>query len=780
MEHPDDRARRVSRLFDDAVLGLGLVVLAGAGLALVRSGWSGSWLLLLTVPLVALISRYPLQLDRHVAAIEIGFEASVLVFLMCVSKPSECIVLWSAGVVVSQLTNRKRVEAKRFNVGVGIFAGSLAVATFAQLRSDRIDSPRELLAAMAACATYLLADLLTSALSVALEDRVSTARQLIQPDALIGAACFVGASMMGYLAALIERRLPWWSMLFLVAPLVAMLFATQAVTRGRESARRTAVLFGTSAQLHELPDAKQMQEALEHGVEELLWVPSAALRDNEPARGEIGAHFYDGRGERWLVTTARKHVLANGSGDQRDLDALASVAENAFARLRMTEDMTHMATHDILTGLLNRAVFLDRVNHALTGTRRKGAGLAVLFCDLDRFKKVNDQFGHAAGDALLIDVAKRIEAVVRRSDTLARLGGDEFAILFEDIDIDDELASACERILAAVREPIDIAGHSRTVSTSIGVALSGLEDSGDTLLRYADMAMYQAKFRGRDRYEVYQTALGDARVQKLEMVESLRRAVADRGLSLAYQPVVDVRTRRITGVETLARWSVDGRSIAPEKFIAVAEEHGLVIPLGGLVLELMAADAPRLAAAFGPGLTIGVNISAQQLASGTFVESVELARQRMAGADLLLEVTERAFVGNDPTTQSAMSDLSGAGVAFAVDDFGIGFASIDHLQQLPVQFLKTDRLFSAKIDSDESACHLLHSMVAMGQALGLDVVVEGIERESQVEHLIDHVGGTLAQGYLLHKPMGVDALCTILASQGAHLEPAPSMPPPTA
>jgi EAL domain-containing protein (putative c-di-GMP-specific phosphodiesterase class I) len=197
-------------------------------------------------------------------------------------------------------------------------------------------------------------------------------------------------------------------------------------------------------------------------------------------------------------------------------------------------------------------------------------------------------------------------------------------------------------------------------------------------------------------------------------------------------------------------------------------------------LELMAADAPRLAASFGPGLTIGVNISAQQLASGSFVKSVELARQRMAGADLLLEVTERAFVGNDPTTQSAMSDLSDAGVAFAVDDFGIGFASIDHLQQLPVQFLKTDRLFSAKIDSDESACHLLHSMVAMGQALGLDVVVEGIERESQVEHLIDHVGGTLAQGYLLHKPMGVDALCTILASQAAHLEPAPSMPPPNA
>ena len=779
MEHAEDGPRRVSRLFDNAVLGLGLVVLAWAGLDLARSGWSEPWLVLLAVPLVALIARYPLPLDRHVAAIEIGFEASVLVFLLCVTPASECIVLWSAGVIVSQLTNRKRVEAKRFNLGVGILAGSLAVLTFAQLRSDQIDSPRELLAVGAACGMYLLADLLTSALSVALEDDVSTARQLTQPDALIGTACFAGASMMGYLAALMERLLPWWSMLFLVAPLVAMLSATQSVTRGREGARRTAVLFGTTAQLHELPDAEQMQQALEHGVEELLWVPAAAVRDHGPGPGEIGAHFYDGRGERWLVTTAHKHVLANGSDDQRDLDALASVAENAFARLRMTEDMTHMATHDILTGLLNRAVFLDRVNHALTGSRRKGAGLAVLFCDLDRFKKVNDQFGHAAGDTLLIDVAKRIQTCVRESDTLARLGGDEFAILFEDIDIRDELATACERILAAVREPLEIAGHSRSISTSIGVALSGLEDSGDTLLRYADMAMYQAKFRGRDRYEVYQTALGEAQLQKLEMVESLRRAVDERGLSLAYQPVVDVRTRRITGVETLARWSVDGRAIPPDKFIAVAEEHGLVVPLGDLILELMAADAPRLAAAFGPGLTIGVNISAQQRASGAFVESVELARQRMAGADLLLEVTERAFVGNDPATLSAMSDLAGSGVAFAVDDFGIGFASIDHLQQLPVKVLKTDRLFSAKIDSDESACHLLHSMVAMGQALGLDVVVEGIERESQVEHLIDHVGGTLAQGYLLHKPMGLDPLCAVLRKQAERLASAPVMPPQT-
>jgi diguanylate cyclase (GGDEF)-like protein len=765
MDRSDEGARRVSRVFDNAVLGLGLVVLAGAAVALARSGWSESWFLLLTVPLVALISRYPLELDRHVGAIEIGFEASVLVFLLCVTSPAECIVLWSVGMIVSQLTSHRRVEAKRFNVGLGILAGSLAALTFSLLNSNQIDSPRELLAAAAACVTYLLADMITSAVSVGLEDHASTVRQLTEPFALIGAACSFGASMTGYLAALMSQLLPWWSLLFLVAPLVAMLFASQAVTRGRENARRITVLFDTSAQLHELPDADQMQAVLERGVEKLLWVPTASLRHNGPGTGEIGAHLYDGRRGRWLVTTARKHVLANSTDDQRDLDALARVAERAFAKLRMTDDMTHMATHDILTGLPNRALFLDRVNHAWASTRRKGTGLAVLFCDLDRFKKINDQFGHAAGDALLIDVAQRIQSCVRKSDTVARLGGDEFAILLEDIDIHDELTAACERILSAVREPIDIAGTSRPMSTSIGVALSGRENSGDILLRHADVAMYQAKLRGRDRFQVYQTAFGDAHMEKMEMVASLRRAVQDRDLSLAYQPLVDVRTRQITGVETLARWSMGGRPVSPEKFIPVAEEHGLVVPLGELVLELMATDAPRLAAAFGPGLTIGVNISAQQLASEAFVHSVQAARRHMAGADLLLEVTERAFVGDDPTTLNVMSDLASSGVAFAVDDFGIGFASIDHLQQLPVKVLKTDRLFSAKIDSDETACHLLHSMVAMGQALGLDVVVEGIERESQVEHLIEHVDGTLAQGYLLHKPMGVDPLCRILSDQ---------------
>jgi diguanylate cyclase (GGDEF)-like protein len=779
MDRPDNGVRRISRVFDNAVLGLGLVVLVGACVAVARSGWSESWFLLLTVPLLALISRYPLELDRHVGAIEIGFEASVLVFLLCVTSAAECIVLWSAGMIVSQLTSHRRAAAKRFNIGLGILAGSLAAAVFTLLNADRIDSPRELLAAAAACATYLVADELTSALSVALEDDVSTGRQLTQPYALVGAACSFGASMTGYLAALMERFLPWWSLLFLIAPLVAMLFANQAVTRGRENARRTSVLFDTSAQLHELPDAEQMQAALERGVEKLLWVPVAALRAHGPGAGEIGADLYDGQRERWLVTTARKHVLSNSTDDQRDLDALARVAERAFAKLRMTDEMTHMATHDILTGLPNRALFLDRVNHALANTRRKGTGLAVLFCDLDRFKNVNDQFGHAVGDTLLIDVAERLQTCLRQSDTVARLGGDEFAILLEDIDVREELATACERILSAVREPIDIAGTSRAVSTSIGVSLSGREDSGDTLLRFADVAMYQAKLKGRNRYEVYRSAFGDARVEKLELAESLRRAVQQRDLSLAYQPVVDVRTRQITGVETLARWSLDGRPISPEKFIAVAEEHGLVVQLGGLVLDLMAADAPRLAAAFGPGLTIGVNISAQQLASAAFVDSVQKARRRMAGANLLLEVTERAFVGNDATTLSVMTALADLGVEFAVDDFGIGYASIDHLQKLPVKVLKTDRLFSAKIDTDETACHLLHSMVAMGQALGLDVVVEGIERQSQVEHLIEHVDGTLAQGYLLHKPMGVDALCAILRGQ-ARVKPAAAQPPTTA
>jgi EAL domain-containing protein (putative c-di-GMP-specific phosphodiesterase class I) len=255
-------------------------------------------------------------------------------------------------------------------------------------------------------------------------------------------------------------------------------------------------------------------------------------------------------------------------------------------------------------------------------------------------------------------------------------------------------------------------------------------------------------------------------------VESLRTSIANGDLALVYQPVVRASTGRITGVEALARWRSNGVDVPPDVFIRVAEESGLVVALGDVVLDHAARDAAAIMQAAGGDVNISVNISAKQLREPDFVSKVERAIDRMSGAGLVLEITERDGIGNDPTSLEAMKTLAGRGVPFAIDDFGIGFSSIGYLQDMPVQIIKTDLSFSESIDRDERSCALLCSITMMGQALGLDVVVEGIERASQLEHLRDHVHAPYAQGYLMHRPMPLDQLVRVLAENRAIAAPA--------
>jgi EAL domain-containing protein (putative c-di-GMP-specific phosphodiesterase class I) len=287
------------------------------------------------------------------------------------------------------------------------------------------------------------------------------------------------------------------------------------------------------------------------------------------------------------------------------------------------------------------------------------------------------------------------------------------------------------------------------------------------MLRNADLAMYEAKARGKNQYVTYEGALGKTRLQRLELVESLRASVAAGELNLVYQPVIRAATGRITGVEALARWRSNGVDVRPDVFIKVAEESGLVVPLGDLVLEKAAADAARLMEAAEGELSIGVNISAKQLRESDFVDKVQRTQAAMSGADLVLEITERDMVGDDQVSIEAMAQIADLGVAFAIDDFGVGFSSIGYLQDMPVKIIKADGSFSESIDRDERACALLCSITMMGQALGLDVVIEGIERSSQLDHLRDHVHAPFAQGFLMYRPMTVEALVEVLRANRA-------------
>jgi sensor c-di-GMP phosphodiesterase-like protein len=289
--------------------------------------------------------------------------------------------------------------------------------------------------------------------------------------------------------------------------------------------------------------------------------------------------------------------------------------------------------------------------------------------------------------------------------------------------------------------------------------------SADALLSQADMAMYHGKSHGKNRYETYRLSFGDERLQRIELVETLRRAVESRDLEVHYQPVVELETGDIFGVEALVRWRRDGSLVPPELFIRTAEESGLIVSLGDAVLDLVTRDVPRLTVAAGKMLSVGVNISAQQLQSETFPKRVREAREQMGEVDLILEVTERDFVDNDPLTVAGMKALAAEDVRFAIDDFGVGFSSIGYLQRLPVSILKIDKSFLTKIVDDPRACSLVKSMVVMGEALGLEVVIEGVEKADQIEHLTQHCGATRGQGYFFDHPMAVDEMLAVLSQR---------------
>jgi diguanylate cyclase (GGDEF)-like protein len=764
-----------SRWFDLGVFAVGVLIVAWSAFNVVKFGTHMTGVELLCVPLIVVIAKFPMILDGGEGGIEVGFDSSILMFLLCTLEPYDALLIWSLGVLVTQITTDKRPMVKVFNVGVGIVGGGVSAGVIVLIRgADGKGTPRELLAVAVAAACYFACDFLLSAVSVSIESATPLRGHLMQRGTLVAIACFVPFDSLGYLGAVVGRSLPWWTLLLLAVPLATLLVATRAVVRGGENARRLSVLFDAAVRAQTLSDTRQVIDALVDDARRLLRIKQVEVRATPPGIHEVGAQLRDGQRDRWIVAPGQHRARSTTTADQQALEAMVAVSSDAFARLRLTEDMTHLARHDLLTTLPNRGLLLDRVEHALQMSRRRGTRLALLFVDLDGFKPVNDRFGHAAGDAVLVDVAGRLTDCVRQSDTVARLGGDEFAILLEDVR-PAEVSSACERVLSALSAGAHVAGHRLSLSASVGVAFGEPGDTSESLLRNADLAMYEAKSRGKNQCETYEGSLGRTRMQRLELVEALRTSIAAGDLTLVYQPIVRASTDWITGVEALARWSSNGVNVPPDIFIKIAEESGLIVALGDVVLDRAAQDAPALLEAAGGELTIGVNISAKQLREPGFVEKVKATRERMGAAQLVLEITERDMVGDDAVSIDAMKQLTDLGVAFAIDDFGVGFSSIGYLQDMPVRVIKTDSSFSDGIDRDERSCALLCSITMMGQALGLDVVIEGIERSTQLDHLRDHVHAHYAQGYLLHRPMPPDQAAEVLRSnRGLALPDAPT------
>ncbi len=424
------------------------------------------------------------------------------------------------------------------------------------------------------------------------------------------------------------------------------------------------------------------------------------------------------------------------------------------------ETLRWRAFHDELTGLPNRALFNDRLHHALALHENDQRPVAVLTIDVDDFKAVNDTFGHGGGDELLVALAQRLRGAVRSADTLARLGGDEFAILLEHSSDGQSLPGGehvAERILAAMEEPFPIGDRSIKVGVSVGVAAvqpGAGQPTAEGLLAQADVALYSAKRGGKFRTVVYHSAMRLPEARDLELREPLRKAIAEGGIRAVYQPVVALDPLQVVGVECLARWNHQGMPISPQVFIPLAERSRMLPALTAVMLEQACAELVRWRAALGHDrLQMAVNVPPDVLGERSFPSRVaaQVVAAGLHPRQFTLEITEDALLNDTATACAVAEELHGQGFRLALDDFGTGYSSLLHLRAIPLNVVKIDGGFTADVDTNPRTRRFLRALLRMGRDLGLELVVEGVERESQAAALIA-MGATHAQGYLYARP----------------------------
>jgi len=416
--------------------------------------------------------------------------------------------------------------------------------------------------------------------------------------------------------------------------------------------------------------------------------------------------------------------------------------------------LTHQQLHDPLTGLANRTLLLDRLSHALMASKRRETAVAVLFVDMDHFKSVNDAVGHSSGDGLLMQVARRLQKLVRPTDTAARFGSDEFVLLCEDLTAPQtEAAAVAERVIEALSEPFAVAARELFASASIGIAIGRPGDDAEVVMSQADAAMHLAKRRGRARHVLYEPAIDEASSRRAELANALHRTLKHGELQIHYQPVTDLRSQRVVTMEALLRWChPDLGPVAPVEFIPIAEDTGLIVDIGRWVLETACSDCRAWRDA-GHDVGVSINVSGRQLADADLVDDVREALERagLPPAAVTLELTESILVTSDEGSRVALTALKALGVRLAIDDFGTGYSSLSYLAELPVDDLKIDRSFVSRLGHDTQSLSMIGAVVELAHSLGLIVTAEGVETELELAEL-RRTGCDLVQGYLLGKP----------------------------
>ena len=520
-----------------------------------------------------------------------------------------------------------------------------------------------------------------------------------------------------------------------------------------------------------------------YGLTRAVVVPGLPLRSILQRRQECGNFGGD---PDIYVKELRAAILAGGvhtqlvrAADGRTISIVnrsmasggwVATHEDITERTRAEEQIRYMAKHDSLTGLPNRAAFQHEMEQALKRVRR-GQQMAVMCLDLDHFKNVNDTLGHVVGDKLLCAAAKRLKCLVRETDTIARLGGDEFAVLQPDLDNADAGEASAERIIEEITQPYDIDGHQVVVSTSVGIAIApGDGDSTELLLRNADMALYRAKSDGRSTFRYFEPAMDEQLQARRALEVDLRDAVANNEFQVFYQPQVDTITEQVTGCEALLRWHSPTRGmVPPSQFIPLAEEIGLIVPIGEWVLKQACCDA----ATWPKPVRIAVNLSPAQFKSRSVVQSVinALAASGLDASRLELEITESVLLHDNEATIATLHQLRSFGIKISMDDFGTGYSSLSYLRSFPFDKIKIDRSFIKDISDKGDCAAIVKAVAGLGKGLGIRTTAEGVETIDQLRH-VRAEGCTEVQGYFFSAPQTADALQEYFAREKSKIEAA--------
>ena len=549
----------------------------------------------------------------------------------------------------------------------------------------------------------------------------------------------------------------------------------QTTPQGRYLAANPAL-----ARIYGYPSPEALMRSLDNIGQQLYVLGSQRERfrrlmetEGEVLNFESEVHRADGS-RIWISENA--HIVRDIRGDVLYYEG---TVQDISERRRHQEELQRQANHDMLTGLPNRTLLADRVQQGIWRAARLGYYLAVVFIDLDNFKFINDSLGHGAGDELLKKVAQRLRDCVRNSDTVARLGGDEFVLLLGDHFRTSTVISQLRRVLNEIRQPVELAGRSFQIGASLGVAMyPGDAEDADSLLKHADAAMYAAKSGGRNTFQFFTRELNRVADERLHLEVALRRAIDEDQIAVHYQPKVNHR-RRVVGVEALARWNhpQDG-PIRPDRFIPIAEESGLILPLTTAVLRQAFAAARAWNRLLDTPLRMAVNLSARLFVTGDIVAHVAgLLREAQLAPHLVeLEITETVFMGDSDETVDILNRFKDLGVQLAMDDFGTGYSSLSYLRRFPLDIIKIDRSLVTGIEHEEEVAMIARAVISLGQSLRKTVVAEGVENQAQFDFL-RFQGCDEFQGYLLSHPLPPEQLTQLLQSGATVDIAAPRLPP---